>query len=279
MLGKNIVPTFYCKKWAFIDMINTLFMFYSGIEQFKELCGYEIDGFWYPRVTKIVEIKAKPALYRFYAKMDSFAAAEQMTKRSATEGTLIHETVENLLLGKKTEIPASIQPSVKAFMEFILQKNIKVDPEYVEHRLVNYEDRYAGTLDAVALIDGKLGILDIKTSQEIYRDYNLQTSAYMAAMKDLVKGLETRWILRIDQNRKCLKCGAILRSKGGKDQIKTQWGNAFMQACKMHEWGPLEGRIELQEFPYWQEDYHAFLGAKKLWEWENVEWLKKAGYV
>ena len=129
-----------------------------------------------------------------------------------------------------------------------------------------------------ALIDGRLGILDIKTSQEIYRDYNLQTSAYMAATKEIVKGLETRWILRIDQSKKCMHCGAILRSKGGKDQVKTQWGNPFMQAC-VHEWGPLEGRIELQEFPYWHDDYQAFLGAKKLWEWENVEWLKKVGYL
>ena len=97
-------------------------------------------------------------------------------------------------------------------------------------------------------------------------------------MKDLVKGLETRWILRIDQSKSCIHCGALLRSKGGKDQVKIQWDNPFMRACG-HEWGDIEGKIELQEFPYWQEDFEAFLGAKKLWEWENVEWLKKVGYL
>lgn len=253
-------------------------MYFSTIEQFKELCGYEIDGFWYPRVTKIVDIKAKPALYRFYANMENFAAGEKVKRQSATEGTAIHNVVEKILTGEKPEVPPSIQPSIEAFLKFILEKNIHVDPNYVEKRLVNFEERYAGTLDAVALIDGKLGILDIKTSQEIYRDYNLQTSAYIAAMKDVVKGLETRWILRIDQNRICLQCGAILRSKGGRDKIKIKYGNPFMQACN-HEWGELEGKIELQEFPYWHEDYHAFLGAKKLWEWENIDWLKKVGYL
>ncbi|MEK9194670.1 MAG: hypothetical protein AAB884_02560 [Patescibacteria group bacterium] len=253
-------------------------MYYSDEKHFKSLCGYEIDGFWYPRVTKIVDIKAKPALYRFYAKMENFAAAEKMTKQSASEGTLIHETVEKLLTGEKPEIPPLVVPSIKAFMEFILNKNIHVDPQYVEKRLVNYEHRYAGTLDAVALIDGKLGILDIKTSQEIYRDYNLQTSAYMAAMKDRVKGLETRWILRIDQARPCIHCGARLRSKGGKDQVKIQWNNPFMRSCQ-HEWADMEGKIELQEFPYWEDDFAAFLGAKKLWEWENIDWLKKVGYL
>lgn len=253
-------------------------MYYSDTEQFKSQCGYDIDGFWYPRVTKIVEIKAKPALYHFYASMQNFAAGEAVKSKSATEGTLIHETVEKILINEKPEVPASIEPSIRAFLEFMLKNKIQVDPEYVEKRLVNYDERYAGTLDAIALIGGKLGILDIKTSQEIYRDYNLQTSAYLAAMKDIVKGLETRWILRIDQVKTCVNCGAILRSKGGRDKIKTQWGNSFMRTCQ-HEWGPLEGQVELREFPYWHDDYQAFLGGKKLWEWENFDWLKKVGYL
>ncbi len=253
-------------------------MYFQDENHFKSLCGYEIDGFWYPRVTKIVEIKAKPALYRFYAEMEDFNAGEQVKLKSASEGTLIHNTVEKILIGEKPEVDNSIKPSIKAFLEFLIERKIQVDPQFVEKRLVNYEHRYAGTLDAIALIDGKLGILDIKTSQDIYRDYNLQTAAYMAVMKDLVKGLETRWILRIDQNKQCVHCGAILRSKGGKNKILTDRGNPFMESCS-HEWGPLEGKIELREFPYWQDDFEAFLGAKKLWEWENSDWLKKIGYL
>ncbi len=144
-------------------------------EDFKDVCGYEIDGFWYPRVTKIVEIKAKPALYRFYASMSNFDEGERMKKKSAEEGTLIHETVEALLLGEHPVIPSSVEPSIRAFVEFTDKKSIQADKKFVERRLVNFEERYAGTLDAIALIDGKMGILDIKTSQEVYRDYNLQT--------------------------------------------------------------------------------------------------------
>src|SRR3989338_1761884 len=103
-------------------------MYYSNAEQFKETCGYEINGFWYPRVTKIVEIKAKPALYRFYANMNNFAEGEQIKQRSATEGTMIHEAVEGILTGKKPEIPEQIRPSIKAFMEFLIDRHIQVDP-------------------------------------------------------------------------------------------------------------------------------------------------------
>lgn len=257
-------------------------MFYSNIEHFKGLSGYEIDGVWYPRVTKIVEIKAKPALYKFYAEMNNFNEGEAVKKQSASEGTLIHETIEKILIGQKPEVGPTIQPAVSAFMDFLEQKSIQVDPEFVEKQLVNFDERYAGTLDALALIDGKFGVLDIKTSQAIYRDYNLQTSAYMAALQSDFKNLQSRWILRIDQIKRCLKCGATLREKGGRKKVKLPWGNGGSSAAAKnceHNWSELKGEIELKEFPYWQEDFKAFLGAKKLWEWENEYWLKQAGYL
>lgn len=247
--------------------------------EFKESGGYEIDGKgWYPRVTKIVEIKAKPALYRFYGRMASFADGERMKKRSAEEGTMIHEAVEELLLGREPVVSPSISPSVDAFVSFIEKNHIKVSPEFVERRLWNDEHRYAGTLDAVAEIDGKVGVLDIKTSLEIYRDYCLQTSAYFYAMKPIVPELETRWILRIDQAQPCVHCGALLRTKGGNRKVRTTNGNAFMRACR-HEWGPTKGLVELKEFPSPEKDFEAFLGAKRLWEWENEEMLKEIGYL
>ncbi len=255
-------------------------MFYSDINHFKGLSGYEIDGVWYPRVTKIVEIKAKPALYRFYAELNSFAEGENIKKNSASEGTLIHETAEAILKGENPVVDSSIQASIDAFSKFLEEKNIHVDTDYIEKQVVNYEDRYAGTIDSMALIDGKFGVLDIKTSQAIYRDYNLQTSAYMAALAKQFPNLQTRWILRIDQNRFCLRCGATLRSKGGRDKIRApKIKNGINHEKCEHEWSPLRGEIELQEFPYWQKDYAAFLGAKKLWEWENDYWLKQAGYL
>jgi hypothetical protein len=251
-------------------------------EHFKELCGYTIDGIWYPRVTKIVEIKAKPALYKFYAELGAFQAGEDIKTKAATEGTLIHETFEKILLGESPAIDPSIEPSIKAAVSFVAANHIQVLPEFVEKRVVNANHRYAGTVDTLALIDGKFGVLDIKTSQSIYRDYNLQTSAYMDALKDQFKNIQTRWIMRIDQNKTCQTCGSILRSKGGRDKIRDPYPRPKGWQCcpdNQHLWGTLKGVIELREFPYWQEDFQAFLGAKKLWEWENQNWLQRVGYL
>ncbi len=258
-------------------------MYYSTLKHFKETAGYDIDGVWYPRVTKIVDIKAKPALYKFYAELNNFAEGEAIKEKSAGEGTLIHETVEAILMGESPTVESSVKPAIDAFLKFIETKSIQTDPEFVEKRIINYGDRYAGTLDALALIDGKFGVLDIKTSQAIYRDYNLQTSAYIAALEKEFKNLQTRWILRIDQIKKCLNCRATFRSKGGREKIRParNGNNKPLPMCpdESHNWSELQGDIELKEFPYWQDDYKAFLGAKKLWEWENEYWLKQAEYL
>jgi len=255
-------------------------MYYSDAQQFKSLCGYEINGQWYPRVTKIVEIKAKPALYRYYGEAANYAEAASQTQKSAQEGTMIHEAAEKIMLGEEPEIDPSIAPSISAFKDFLSRHNIQVDPKFVERRIVNYEHRYAGTIDTLALINGQFGVLDIKTSQAIYRDYNLQTAAYMDALIKEFDNLQTRWILRIDQVRTCLRCAATMRSKGGRDKIRVA-KNSSVTPCmdNQHEWSELQGVIELQEFPYWRQDFEAFLGAKKLWEWENEYWLKKIGYL
>lgn len=244
-------------------------------DQFKSAHGYIVNGLWYPRVTSIVTIKSKPELYRFYGALSSFAEGEAIKQRSADEGTLVHETIEGILTGKDVTVDPSIEPSISAAARFIREKNIQVDPDWVEKRIINFAERYTGTIDALALIDGKFGVLDIKTSQEIYRDYNLQTAAYFGAVSDIVDNLQTRWILRIDQTQKCLKCGAIRRLKGGREKIRK----GVSPLCIKHEWSIMQGDVELKEFPNWRHDYEAFLGAKKLWEWENLGWLRKIGYL
>ncbi len=246
--------------------------------------GYEIDGKWYPRVTKIVEMKAKPSLYVFYGQVGYFQGKE-ISRKSAEHGTAVHEAIEKIMVGQRPgDMPASIVPSVRAFLEFIKTNKIEVDPTHVERRIMNPEHRYAGTIDTLARINGKFGVLDIKTSESVYRDYNIQTSAYMDALTREFSDLTARWILRIDQTQTCKRCGSVLRTKGGRDKvkksgIKSPAGN--VQACPeyAHDWDIMKGVIELKEIETpWQEDFQAFLGAKKLWEWEHADWLKKIGY-
>lgn len=249
---------------------------FASADEFKGSCGYTIDDSWYPRVTRIVSIKAKPGLANFYSQVGS-KAGQAISEEAAREGTMVHEAVESLILGQKPVIPEIVRPAVRAFENFRTQHDIEVAPDGVERRILNRGHRYAGTVDVIARVDGKLGVLDIKTSQAIYRDYNLQTAAYMDALKGEFEDLETRWILRIDQSQMCLHCGSKRRVKGGREKIRPN-GRASCQANE-HFWSDTMGEIQFQEFSSWQSDFEAFLGAKKLWEWENEYWLRKVGYL
>src|SRR3990167_492602 len=156
LIGKNI-------SWSDNNPYN---MWYSNIENFKNANGYTIDGIWYPRVTSIVGIKAKPALYMYYAGLPSYKAGEAIKARSAEEGTLVHETIEAILKKEPVAIPPNIKPTVDAFNKFHSQHEII--PLKVEERVVSKRHGYAGTIDVLAEVDGRVGILDIKTSIAIY---------------------------------------------------------------------------------------------------------------
>lgn len=255
-------------------------MFCKNEKEFKEVSGYEIGEEWYPRVTKIVEIKSKPALYRFYSAV-GFQNGEKIKEQSATEGTMVHEAVQKIMIGEKPIVPSSIQAAVEAFERFKEKNLIEAYPELIEKRIVHNYFRYAGTVDAIVNLNGRFGVLDIKTSQSVYRDYNLQTAAYFDALKEQFPELSARWILRIDQMQRCQVCGATLRTKGGRKKI-TKPFPSFNGVCKdeEHVWSDQQGVVELSESPVsHQNDFEAFLGAKRLWEWENEAVLKKIGYI
>lgn len=242
-------------------------MEYATLEEFKDRAGYLIDGLWYPRVTSIVAIKAKPALLRYYGGMRSFKAADDAKEASAREGTLVHEAVAAIAAGRHdVVVDALVRPSVDAFTEFL--RNSHVEPLLIEERVVSRKHGYAGTVDMVARVNGVVGVLDIKTGKRIYRDYGMQTAAYVAAVAE--RGGEvptTSWVLRLDQGRICELCGVTLRTKGGTFRV-----SAGGKGCT-HRWGPMQGQFEFVELPDTERNMHAFLASKQLWEWEHHEFL------
>ena len=263
-------------------------MWHTNETEFNALNGYEIDGTWYPRVTKILEIKSKPGLENFFKELDSYASVEEVKNRSALEGSMVHAAVQGLLTGETPDIPPEIAPAVETFRRFNEKRGIVFHKEYVERQIKSQRHRYAGTVDALATVDGKFGVLDIKTSTGFYPEYNLQTAAYVLALQEfpvrrelgLAQEIQTRWILRINQHRICAVCKASLREKGGRKKVRERKNG--LPACAgedTHAWGEPVGDVEIKEFPYMYSDMKAFIAAKVLWEWENNFWLKRIGYA
>jgi len=243
---------------------------YGSLDDFRERAGYVVGGVWYPRVTAIVGIKAKPALYRYYALMPGIREAQEAVERSAQEGSQVHDAVEAILKGHRPVPDETTRPAVEAFEEFL--RNSHVEPLLIEERLVSRTHGYAGTVDVVARINGVVGVLDIKTSKAVYRDYGMQTAAYAAALREdpALPQPATSWILRLDQCRTCAVCGGSMRTKGGNVRVNGK-GSRF---CS-HRWGPMTGQFEFRELADHDADLRAFLAAKTLWEWEYRDWLER----
>ena len=88
--------------------------------------------------------------------------------------------------------------SIEAFKDWVSQ-NV-VEWKSSEEKLFNRKYRYAGTVDARAIINGEYCVIDWKTSKAVYPEYHLQVAAYAKAVED-IHGIpvDATYILRCDK--------------------------------------------------------------------------------
>ena len=229
------------------------------LEAFKEKCGYEIDGMWLPRVTAILS--------------SSFSVWPGLSEAAAW-GTMMHEAVQGILRGEQERIDAKLTISIEEFRRWYKEHPLYLfDPaKDIERRVYDIKNGYAGTIDVIAEFEGRVGIIDIKTSTKIPREHLLQTAAYLNAYNTNCgegKACETRWILRIDQYQECIGCLAKRREKYGR--ARTSEGNP---SCN-HQWSPVRGEVEWKELKNYEKDLAAFFTTRDRWEKKHEEWLSK----
>jgi len=105
-------------------------------------------------------------------------------KRSSASsiGNVVHEIAERLSKGgsiDEDEMDEDTKPFVDAFVQFCEDWK----PTFIESEafVASRTYGYAGTLDAIATIDGQTYMLDIKTGKSIYSEVGLQLAAYARA--------------------------------------------------------------------------------------------------
>lgn len=127
-------------------------------------------------------------------------AHQNIKEEAATSGKLVHQWAENFIKGVKQDLPNDDQAKngIMAFLDWVEQHKVK----FVSSERLVYSRQYnfCGHMDAEALIDGKLCVIDFKTSKGIYPEMLLQTAAYqMAAQEEGSVYDETRYIARFDK--------------------------------------------------------------------------------
>ena len=239
---------------------------------FKEKYGYEIAGMWLPRVTALITGARKSLPLESEEGYPNSFVARFGLMQAAAWGTLMHEAVETIVQGKEYKPDAKITIAIEAFREWHKEHPLRLlDSENdIERRVFDLKSGYAGTLDIIAEVQGKVSVIDVKTSTAILSGHSLQTAAYLNAYNQSIDNgnvCEGRWILRIDQYQECKGCYAKKREKYGRARVAG--GNPM---CN-HQWTRVKGEVEFKELKNQEKDLAAFFVAKRKWEEKQQDWL------
>ena len=136
-------------------------------------------------------------------------AYKSIGRDAAQIGTVVHDWIESAIKykmngGVAPKVPKGdeIGNCIKAYKDWSRKRK----PVWLEtEQKIYYHDPggvncYAGTVDALAEVDGKLCVIDFKTSKKIYKPYHLQVAAYAQAisMQDQID-MPMGMILRLDK--------------------------------------------------------------------------------
>lgn len=151
---------------------------------------YQIpSGEKYPSITTMLGHKEKPWLADWQNMLGANKAAKE-TKRCSDRGTAVHEMVEKFLNNEEDPTKGYSPDHIKGFnqLKFKLKNvdNIRTQ----EASLYSKQLRIAGRVDCVGEYNGKLSIIDFKTSngikdRDMIEDYFLQCTAYAIMWHEL----------------------------------------------------------------------------------------------
>ena len=139
----------------------------------------------YPSVTSVLGMMDKSSLFEWRKRVGE-EEANRVAARAASRGTAIHSLCEDYLYGKNPQpsmFDAQVFNSLKQHLDKI--DNIHA----LESKLYSDYLQVAGTVDCVAEFDGRLSVIDFKTSRRLKsRDdihgYFIQTAAYAVAFEE-----------------------------------------------------------------------------------------------
>ena len=147
------------------------------------------DGKLYPSITTVLSTRNKKGLFEWRKRVGD-EVANYISRTAMTRGTAVHHMCEDYLNNFPVDWPDKWKEHEKKFLPFCLFKQLenkvlqKIDNiRSQECALFSNKYRVAGRVDCIAEYDGKLSIIDFKTSTKERNDewnenYYIQASAY-----------------------------------------------------------------------------------------------------
>jgi len=204
---------------------------------------YEVDGEQYARVSTILGQLEKPALIPWavgqaieYVKKNYNLAEplEAVLERAKTEyrsvaadaadiGSEIHGLIENYIkngVDPRGKMRPEVENGFLAFLEWEQTHGVK----WLASEKTVYDSGLcvAGTVDAIAEIDGRKYLIDFKSSKAVYDEYKLQVAAYLKMYENEHDFLEGAGILRLDKETGIPEW-VDFQKKNWRDEFQRLW--------------------------------------------------------
>lgn len=150
---------------------------------------YNEDGICVPRVTEILSSMMHSDALLYWANNLGFRKIKYKTAltQAANIGTNAHNAIERFLVGKATQ---EDYDNI-SFQAFLAWHNIFIK-EGIDFEVLGMEEKltckwFGGTYDLLVKINGRIFLVDLKTSNHITEKYFMQLAAYiyMLALKGI----------------------------------------------------------------------------------------------
>ena len=175
----------------------------SGLVFYPKSHRYKLDGQWVPGVTTLIgKGLPKPAIPYWAAKTVAEWVADnpdltddlkrmggrgpavaflkelpwQKRDEAAIRGTDVHALAERIVHGEPVDVPEHLAGHVSGYVDWL--DSTGLEPLLTERPVASRQWRYAGTFDLIGKLDGRLWLLDVKTSSGVYGSTALQLTAY-----------------------------------------------------------------------------------------------------
>jgi hypothetical protein len=196
---------------------------------------------------------------------------QEFKTKAAAVGDEVHHWVESYIKEEKPEMPEQreAQIGVTAFLDWEAANKVK----FISSERVVYSKKhdYIGKMDIEAKVNGKLCLLDIKTSNGMYNDFYMQTAAYvMADQEESKRKYHGRWIIRLSKETE----KDYIKRMELKNRNRVLRGK---EPFDFPEYRVFEPKFLDENSENLKRDFDGFLAAKKLFEFDKATgfWAKE----
>ena len=160
---------------------------YKHYNRFSDTTGrkYLVDNIKVPSVTTILSATKDKRFLDNWRRRVGDKEADRIMTQASTIGTEMHQVLEYFLTGQGYYNAQEDGTKPRMMAKTILD-NIKLDEVWGNEISLQYQNKFAGTADLLAIAYGKPSIVDWKQAnrpkkEEWVEDYKLQLGAYYLA--------------------------------------------------------------------------------------------------